>query len=128
VSPAEWAQIKFFRPEEFDDTVSPIDGGGIHMQFPFVQRLDILRHWLGYPLKINSGLRTLEHNLEVGGVAGSAHVNGWAADIYCRTSVERFRLLRAAMLLGFTRIGIGTTFVHLDMDPMKPEAVLWLYP
>lgn len=127
MSPAEWAQIKFFRPDEFDDTVSPIDGGGQHMQFEFVQRLDVLRHWLGVPLKINSGLRTAEHNNAVDGVEGSAHLTGWAADIYCRTSGDRLRLMRAAVMLGFNRIGVGTTFIHLDMDPTKPRDVVWLY-
>lgn len=126
MTPAEWAQIKFFRPEEFGDT-AVIDGGGKHMQFEFVQRLDVLRHWLGTPLKINSGLRTPEENLAVDGVEGSAHIGGWAADIYCRTSGDRLHLIRGAMLLGFNRIGIGVSFVHLDMDPTKPKDVVWLY-
>ncbi len=30
--------------------------------------------------------------------------------------------------LGFVRIGIGKTFVHLDNDPSKTQMVSWGYP
>jgi hypothetical protein len=33
----------------------------------------------------------------------------------------------AALKAGFTRIGIGKTFVHMDRDPFLPQPRLWLY-
>ena len=126
MSPDEWATIHFFKPDEFDSPDEP--GSGHRMQFDTVRLLDELRRILGTPLRINSGVRTPGHNAEVAGSKdGSAHIDGWAADITCRTSRERLRLLRAAMILGFNRIGIGTTFIHLDADPSKPKDVIWLY-
>lgn len=125
MSPGEWNQIRFFASHEFDSPDEP--GSGVHMQFDLVSRLDALRAELGYPLRINSGIRSAAHNTEVDGVNGSAHVSGFAADIYCRSSRDRLYLLRAAMHLGFHRIGIGTTFIHLDVDPTKPPDVAWLY-
>jgi hypothetical protein len=31
------------------------------------------------------------------------------------------------MEAGFNRIGISSTFIHVDNDPSKPEDVIWLY-
>ena len=28
---------------------------------------------------------------------------------------------------GFKRIGIGSTFIHVDLDLDKPQNVFWLY-
>lgn len=58
----------------------------------------------------------------------SAHLTGLAVDVAAPTSGDRFRLVLSALLSGVTRIGIGTTFVHLDVDTSKPQKVLWLYP
>ena len=43
--------------------------------------LDPVREKLGKPIKVNSGFRCPVHNRTVGGVAGSQHVRGEAADI-----------------------------------------------
>lgn len=91
-------------------------------------RLIVLRDILGSPVRITSGLRCAERNRQEGGVPESEHLTGEAADIACATSPARFALLQAAGQAGFTRIGIGRTFVHLDMSPTKPSGVLWLYP
>lgn len=45
-------------------------------------RLEVVRELLGgKPIRINSGFRTEAHNREVGGVKGSQHLFGRAADI-----------------------------------------------
>ncbi len=43
--------------------------------------LDPVREKFGKPIKVNSGFRCIVHNRTVGGVAGSQHVRGEAADI-----------------------------------------------
>ena len=43
--------------------------------------LDPVREKLGRPIVVNSGYRCQKHNLEVGGVKGSQHLRGEAADI-----------------------------------------------
>ena len=45
------------------------------------QVLDPVREKLGMAIQVNSGYRCREHNLEVGGVKGSQHLVGEAADI-----------------------------------------------
>jgi hypothetical protein len=50
-----------------------------------------------------------------------------AADIACSGSRERFHMVRALLGVGFDRIGIGRTFIHVDNDPAKSEDVIWHY-
>ena len=45
------------------------------------QVLDPVREKLGRPIVVNSGYRCQKRNLEVGGVKGSQHLRGEAADI-----------------------------------------------
>jgi len=111
--------------KEFDSPDEP--GSGIRMRWETVSRLDQIREAVKFPLIVNSGVRTPAYNAQVGGVDGSAHEKGWAADIAARTSGERYAILIAAFDAGFRRIGIAKTFIHLDMDPLKPDAVAWLY-
>ena len=43
-----------------------------------------IRDALGVPVKVNSGCRCVKHNANVGGVKGSKHIKGLAADLSCR--------------------------------------------
>lgn len=45
--------------------------------------LDPARRVFGGPVSVNSGYRCPKHNAEVGGVSGSQHLKGEAADICC---------------------------------------------
>ena len=42
-----------------------------------------IREELGVPVKVNSGYRCETHNARVGGVKGSFHTKGLAADLSC---------------------------------------------
>ena len=118
--------LRYFQTKEFDSPDAP--GTGLLMQMPFLEKLDEIRHVLGRPLYINSGFRTEAHNKTLkASVEKSAHTSGWGADIKVNTSQERFQLIDVAIKLGVNRIGTGKTFVHLDMEPGKPEEVAWLY-
>lgn len=92
-----------------------------------VSMLDTLRGICGFPFFITSGLRTDEHNSEVGGVESSAHTRGLAVDIAIKTSAQRYKIVSEALKMGFKRIGIGRDFVHLDISIDRPQEVIWHY-
>ena len=121
----DWSTIRNFTQDEFDSPDFP--GSGSNMQADFVETLDTLRDYCGFPLYVTSGFRTATHNASVGGKPNSAHTRGWAADLYVGSDAERYAILDAAIELGFQRIGIGSTFVHLDLDPSLPQHVVWVY-
>ena len=96
----------------------------IHIEL--VECLQSVREKVG-PLTINSGCRCKRHNNNVGGTSESSHLIGWAADLRCPNSVSRFFLIRYLQEGGFQRIGIGGDFIHVDLDPNKPNSLMWLY-
>ena len=57
------------------------DGVEENLQALVYNVLDPVRERYGKPIKVNSGYRCLIHNRTVGGVPGSQHVKGEAADI-----------------------------------------------
>lgn len=93
----------------------------------FVEKLQAVRDLVGQAMHVTSGCRCLEYNTKVGGVPHSAHMRGYAADIHVMDGELRFNLLKAAFGLGFKRIGIGKTFIHLDTDPFLPQPRVWPY-
>jgi uncharacterized protein YcbK (DUF882 family) len=119
------SQYKYFTLEEFDSPDEP--GSGSKMDPEFLQLLDSARARAGVPFKINSGYRTPAQNRKVGGVVKSPHMAGFAADISTRDSRTRWLVVEACIAVGFNRVGIGPTFVHVDCDPSKHEDCIWTY-
>lgn len=58
-------------------------GFPVEMDAALLEKLEALRTALGRPVVITSGLRCETRNAEVGGIAGSRHLSGKAADLYC---------------------------------------------
>ena len=117
--------LKYFKLSEFD---SPDEvGSGKKMDSKFVEKLDYARHNAGIPFKINSGYRTQEWNMKVGGRFGSSHKKGFAVDIGYTGSRERYLILSALMQVGITRFGIAKGYIHCDVDNSKDQDVIWLY-
>lgn len=116
---------KWFKYEEFDSPDAP--GSGQLISPVLADKLDNLREIVGVPLIVTSGVRTAGHNNAVGGVDGSAHVRGMAVDFSAVDSGTKFKIVKAALSLGFNRIGVGARFVHLDIDDTKPPNVMWTY-
>ena len=117
--------MKHFKLEEFD---SPDElGSGAKMNEDLLTMLDSVRDKFKKPITINSGYRTVSHNKKVGGKRTSSHLNGLAVDISCRTSSDRFELLNILREVGFNRIGMGSTFIHVDIDLRKAQNVIWTY-
>jgi len=120
-----WDMVEYFPEKKKWKYFSANEVKGLKHEF--VDKLDKVREFAGFPMIINSGYRTPEHNKRVGGVPTSAHLTGLAADIRIKNSKQRHELLKAAIACGFTRIGIGDTFVHLDIDSSKEQGVTWMY-
>ena len=116
---------KNFKSWEFDSPDLP--GSGKKMNVVFMSLLEAARLKADIPFIINSGYRSVSHNSFIGGEADSAHLIGKAADIYCGDSVSRIKIIISLVETGFTRIGVGENFIHVDSDSSKPDA-LWLYP
>lgn len=90
--------------------------------------LDRARDILKEPIVVTSGYRCESHNTEVGGVSGSTHTKGMAVDILCPSPGYRGKLIAALITMGFTHIGLGQDFVHVDDRPTdEGSLVLWLY-
>ncbi len=115
-------KFKYFKRSEFDckccDKNLILDD--------FIEMLDIAREISGVPYVINSGYRCKEHNKAVGGVENSSHLKGIAADIAVKNEFCRMRILEGVIKAGFKRIGIGKSFIHVDIDKSKGNSV-WLY-
>jgi len=85
-----------------------------------LERLQQLRANLGLPVHINSGYRTPEHNVRVGGSPKSYHLRGMAADIVV-PGVVPGELAAAARKTGFRGIGIYNNFLHVDIRENNAE-------
>ena len=114
-------RMKYFNKSEFND-FDKMDKG-------FIDFLEELRERYGKPIQINSSYRDRNHNERVGGVSDSAHteIPCKAADIRCGKSEDRFELVRIALSMGCERIGIGETFIHLDLSSERPSPRMWHY-
>lgn len=114
------------------------DRCGAAVKVAFVRKLQRVRDVAG-PMIVESGARCARYQGALYTQLGrprplrSAHVitekrpEARAADIRVSGSRQREKILRGAVLAGFTRIGIGKTFIHLDDDPGLPSHVCWLY-
>lgn len=118
------SKLKYFTWEEFDSPDLE-KSGYMYMDRDFVERLDIARGIAGVPFVINSGYRTHNHNIRVGGSKNSSHKKGLACDISTPDSRTKFLAVRALLEVGFTRIGIYDNFVHVDDDEEKIQEVIW---
>lgn len=97
------------------------------IQLHFVQRLQLIRDEVGFPMRVTSGCRCPVWNKHEGGTEKSAHVKGEAADIACTNSYQRFMIIAVAIALGFKRFGISKNFIHLDMGEDLPHPRIWVY-
>ena len=97
-----------------------------NMNKDFLFVLDEAREFAGIPFVINSAYRSPEHPLSIKNPS-SSHIKGLAVDIKATDSVTRFKIVKALIEVGFTRIGIADTFIHVDLDLDKAQNVMWTY-
>lgn len=126
-----WEDIEFFDPKR-DKMLSCPCCGLLNMDMKFMSMLDEARREAGVPFNITSGCRCISHNKEVGGSEDSSHIASLeqqccAVDIACNKSWHRFHIISSLIAVGFTRIGIASTFIHVDSDSIKSQKLVWTY-
>lgn len=97
------------------------------MDARLVLMLDLARAKAGIPFVLNSAFRPVAWEKSHGRAGTSAHCTGRAVDIRCGSSATRYKVVTGLLAAGFTRIGIGRTFVHADCDGTKAQQVIWDY-
>lgn len=89
--------------------------------------LQLLEKSYNSDLKINSCFRCSKHNEELKArgypvAVHSYHLLGMAVDI-STVGLDREKLIGLAKMVGFTGIGRGSNYVHLDFGPCRE----WVY-
>ena len=84
-----------------------------------VDKLQELRDAWDRPITLTSGYRCEEYNDKIGGAVKSLHMEGLACDIDVEglSGHWKHRLLSLCFHVGFTGIGIGPNWFHLDLRP-----------
>ena len=114
--------LKYFTLDEFNCQVT----GENKMEPEFLQKLDRLRAGCWFPFVITSGYRhPIEHPIEAAKDVPGTHAQGIAADIQATSAPHRYDIVKQALALGFTGIGIAKSFVHVDTRGTTP--VMWVY-
>jgi len=114
--------MKYFEESEFNEFNK--------MDPKLLEMLDTLRENYGYPIKLTSTYRSPEHPIEAKKAKPGEHTYGAAVDIACIGGEATFKLVKAAIQTGFTRIGISrkNNFVHVGIGyPDAPETTIWTY-
>lgn len=86
--------------------------------------LQVLRDFLGEPIRINSAYRSPEHNEAIGGVKSSQHILGKAADIKVKDieTKDLYLIIESLIVDGKMKqggLGLYDTFVHYDIRGSK---------
>jgi uncharacterized protein YcbK (DUF882 family) len=114
--------MKYFEESEFN--------GFEMMDKKLILMLDDLREAYGHPIKLTSTYRHPYHPIEAKKAKPGEHTYGAAVDIACVGGEATFKLVKAAIETGFTRIGISrkNNFVHVGIGyPGAPAITIWTY-
>jgi len=88
------------------------------------ENLQVLRDFVGVPIKINSSYRSLSHNAKIGGSKSSQHLFAKAADVVIESkSPEQVaNIIKVLISEGKMKqggIGVYNTFTHYDIRGHK---------
>ena len=114
--------MKHFTESEFNEFEK--------MNPELLEKLDQLREAYGYPIKLTSTYRSPDHPIEAKKAKPGEHAYGAAVDIACVGGEATFKLVKAAIEVGFTRIGISrkNNFVHVGIGyDGAPPITIWTY-
>ena len=104
--------------------------GQCNMDWAFMQTIERVRERCGFPFKVSSAYRSPEHPIEAAKSSPGEHAHGAAVDIVSDSGGKTFRLVKAAIQVGFQRIGISRKkgFIHLGIGyPGAPDKTIWTY-
>ncbi len=108
-----------FKCEEFECHCGVCEAQVI--DFDLVTHLQSARSLIQLPIKVNSGYRCPAHNAATPNASKhSNHIEGIAVDCYVNGMDPR---LLAAYLARYARVGFYSTFVHVDLDVLRPHFV-----
>lgn len=113
--------MKYFTVGEFNCQHT----GENQMDPEFMEKVDKLREYCGFPFVITSGYRSPDHPLEATKEIPGTHAQGIAADIKITSSAQRYSIIKGALEHGFTGLGVAGDFIHLDTRGSVP--VIWTY-
>lgn len=122
----DWTKYSpYFSKAEFDCKHT----GQNDMKPAFMDKLLELRKRYNKPMQITSGYRSPQHPIEAKkGHSNGEHTKGMCADVGTPDGHVRFELVKLALELGFTRIGVAKGFVHLGLGGEGlPNNVIWDY-
>lgn len=116
--------MKYFKMKEFECSDGCVMPASVRENIEALVEnvLDPARERLGMPIRVNSGYRCARHNAAVGGVVGSQHLRGEAADIapidlqvtaYGLQELERLKQIIVANGK-FDQLIIYPTFIHVS--------------
>ncbi|MBQ8525968.1 MAG: DUF882 domain-containing protein [Clostridia bacterium] len=81
-----------------------------------VELLQKIRNHFGLPVTITSAYRTESYNIQIGGVAGSTHTKGIAADIFItEITPNEIAAYIEYIMPDYGGIGLYSNFVHIDV-------------
>lgn len=131
---------RYFKPTEKTGRKNDTQFGTVQeLQFELVNFIDEVRHKAGFPMKINSGLRSPEYNKKIGGAINSSHITAWAVDVQVSNTSQADTLIRTCyevekQFYKEKRLQIGVDcksgksgFVHIGLDPKKQGGLFWTY-
>lgn len=113
--------MKYFQIDEFCCSHT----GENRMEAEFLEKLDELRERCGFPFVVTSGYRSPQHPIEASKTVPGTHAQGIAADIKVNSGAQRYTVVKEALELGFSGIGVDKGFVHVDTRGGTP--VIWSY-
>ena len=123
---SQWANFKL---EEFDCKYS----GENKVEHELIDKLQLVRDELGFPLIVSSGYRSADHPVEKSKSKPGTHNQGIAVDIAI-SHEKAYKLIASAIKHGFTGIGVkqkgSGRFIHLDIsegDESRPRPHIWSY-
>ena len=129
----DWSQYPSFKASEF---VCRCGCGSIGVSEKFMDMLQQARTMAGVPFAITSGCRCERHNNANSISVASDHLVGdfsicCGVDIRCVDPTIRHRMLKTFYEVGFSRIGIRQSFIHVgigrSLGGRNDDDVVWLY-
>lgn len=117
---------KNFQLSEFhckDKNRTPVPYEFLINVFRLATMLQVLRDWIGRAVIVNSGYRTLAHNLEVEGSPTSYHLRALGADIHIEdmSSTQLAHILKSLQekrLLKYTELLVYPGHVHVAIEEL----------